>query len=233
MLSAYENLFVRIKPTAPAGKGDAIRRIISAGVAFNEAVEAVHKRDDLNPKGKALAIVAEIKNGPGKALLRARREAALNAVSLQKQRDALDKKVRGEPTPLDAEHRAVLRPMIPAERVQTVLKYPAFRQAALRGGVGLSGLTEEMHARAFDIAVKEIAPEMAAALVDRQEEQDLHVAATTILHTQLLGAMAVPGSDGSARKFANPNELEAFLAKEIPAPHPNAVHVEEAALDAA
>lgn len=136
--------------------------------------------------GRAELVAKHVKSATAAALAKARRQFAYHATQLDKRRAALRTRAIGEHDALDAERRTVLRDMSDAERTQAVLTDAAFRQAALRGGKGLSGISPEVCERALEIAIRENALEVAAALAVAEEAQSVHQGALRVLERELL-----------------------------------------------
>ena len=97
--------------------------------------------------------------------------------------------------PISCKRRTVLRDMSEGARVQLALRDPGFRQAALRGGAGLSGVSDEVRGRALN------APAEAAALATAEEAHHLHDAAIEYLTREILETPVVVEPSGAVREI--------------------------------
>jgi hypothetical protein len=229
-MTVYATLISRIPPTVTTGKNKVIRSTLAAGLELQGAVASAASRDDLTPKGRAV-LLAKGAAAAGAALLRSQRQHAYHAKKLAAQTAALRAKVIGEAKPTDAEWRTYLRSLDSGARTQLILSNPDARAAALREP-GLSGATPELLVHAYDIAVQDAAPDEVAAIIAAEEAQEIHNAAIRVLTNEIMKAPFIVDDRGGARTLISPIEFDAWLAKEMPAVHPNAAIVEEAEADA-
>lgn len=230
-MDIYETLQNRIPAKATAGKAKVIRKVLETSRQLKDAIDLIERRDDLSTKGRAQLLDKQVQV-TGATLRRAQRQLDYHDTALAKGRDNLAKKVIGEAKPTDAEWRTMLRQLPIGERTQLAMQDPEARAAVLRAPAALSDMPADRVALMLAEAVQTVAPDDHARLVAHQEAQGVHVAAVRMLQQELLKVPFIVDTDGKVRRPSSQRELDTYLDETVPAPHQNAILLEQVEIDA-
>jgi len=204
--------------------------ILQAGKDLAHVARANGIRDDLSASGKAAVVAKFARETTAPALARARRQLAYHERTLATLRAKIRTKAIGEAQPTDMEWRTYLRTLSAGERNRLVFEDSQARGAALRAPA-LATLAAEVAEKALAKAIAENAPNESKALAAFEDSQKLHEDALRAVTHEFMSVPLVVTSSGGVRKFDSSVELESFLSNAVPAPHPNALLIEEKEVD--
>jgi hypothetical protein len=226
----YQTLESRIPAKAKAGQIRVIRNLLEVSRQFKEAVETNHKRDDLSPKGRAVAAQKQVQ-ATGAALRRAQRQLDHHKTTLAKGHADLVKRVVGTPKETDAEWRSMLRVLPVGERTQLAMLNPDARSAVLRAPPALSAMPDNQVRIMLDEAIRTMAPDDLSALDAAAEAQVIHEAVLRALQYDLLQVPFVIEENGNARRPQSAHELDKYIDDTVPLPHDFAQAAEQTEID--
>jgi hypothetical protein len=205
-------LFERIPATATNEQRNMIQAAFGVTKQLATGIDAIAKRDDLTPKGRADLIQKEAR-AAGTAFQKSREQYERHAGTIENMRIAMHKKAIGEPKDTDAERRTMLRAMSLNERISKVNSDPLARAAALREP-GLSEIGSDLIEKLTEIAVKENAPTEAQQIAEFEEAQVIHKAALEVAERKLLETPFLVDDNGNPRRPQTMADLSKFLSAE-------------------